>query len=74
MLNQYGNILFSYSYNIKCSFNTNLDSFKMYNGDNAPTHFFGNLVKDFFNYLSIMKSINTLIPPQKIKQICQSPV
>ena len=51
-------ILFAYSYYIKCSFNTNLDTFKMYNADNAPIHFCANLVKDctdvYVNYLSIV--------------------
>ena len=52
-------IPFAYSYYMKCSFNSSLDKFIMYGGDDAPKHFFVNLVKDcidlYVTYLSIVK-------------------
>ena len=65
-------IPFAYSYYIKCSFNSSLDKFNIYSGDDAPKHFFVNLVKDckdlYVNYLSIVKPMNTLTPSQQIRQ------
>ena len=70
MLSQYENIF--HIYYIKCLFNSSLNKFNMYSGDNAPKHFFVNLVKDctdlYVNYLSIVKPLNTLTSLQKIRQ------
>ena len=50
MLIQYKSIFYLlilvYNYYIKCSYNSNLNIFKIYNANNAPQHFFKSLVND----------------------------
>ncbi|XP_046811879.1 uncharacterized protein LOC124421113, partial [Lucilia cuprina] len=62
-------IPYAYSYFIKCSFDSKLDKFRIYSGENSPKHFFKSLVEDtlyiYNNYLRIVKPMNSLTPLQK---------
>ena len=60
------------SYYIKCSFDSHLDIFRIYSGEDSAKHFFQTLVKDtvdiYNNFLSKTKPMNFLTPSQKKRQ------
>ena len=64
-------IPFAYSYYIICSYNSDLNIFRIYNNNNnAPQHFFKSLVNEIFDictgHLSVIKSMNSLTLLQHI--------
>ncbi|XP_037806202.1 uncharacterized protein LOC119600179 [Lucilia sericata] len=65
-------IPYAYSYYIKCSFDSSLDKFRIYSGEDSPKHFFKSLVADtsdiYNNHLSVKKTMNSLTPSQERKQ------
>ncbi|XP_073831535.1 uncharacterized protein [Musca autumnalis] len=59
----------AFSYNIKCSFDSNLDKFFIYTGPDAPKVFLENLIEDckflYNNYLTKVQPMITLTPEEE---------
>ncbi|XP_065370870.1 uncharacterized protein LOC135963015 [Calliphora vicina] len=65
-------IPFAYSYYIKCTYDSGLDIFRIYSGEESAKHFIQQLVNDtldiYNNHLSKVKPMNPLTPLQRKKQ------
>lgn len=60
----------AFSYNIKCSYNSSLNKFCIYTGEDASKKFLENLVRDckfiYNNYLTVKKPMISLTPLEEV--------